>query len=54
MIKIFDKATGTIKEVVAEILGDSALQEEGKRQSEKAKVDNDRSAQKPNNLNDLT
>jgi uncharacterized protein YjbJ (UPF0337 family) len=49
-----DKAAGTAKEIVAEIVGDAALQEEGKRQRRKAAVENDEKENLLGNLDKLT
>jgi uncharacterized protein YjbJ (UPF0337 family) len=49
-----DKAAGTAKEVVAEIVGDAALQEEGKRQKRKAAVENNEQENLLGNLDKLT
>jgi hypothetical protein len=46
MVKLKDKVTGKVKQVVAEITGDGKLHQEGKEQEEKAK-------EKPNELNPL-
>ncbi|MCA1454059.1 CsbD family protein [Bradyrhizobium sp. BRP22] len=46
MVKLKDKVTGKLKQVVAEVVGDGKLQQEGKKQEEKAK-------EKPNELNPL-
>jgi uncharacterized protein YjbJ (UPF0337 family) len=51
-----DKTVGTVKEAVAEIIGDAALQEEGKTQKRKGAAEkNEQSDLKPlGNLDKLT
>ncbi|MCA6107694.1 CsbD family protein [Bradyrhizobium cenepequi] len=46
MVKLKDKVAGKLKQVVAEVIGDGKLQQEGKAQEEKAK-------EKPSELNPL-